>query len=89
MRTENLYKALLIFVHNRNLEMSLHKKGKLELLSRPYLERVLEGEDFIPKDLTVQTNNLDVLSKEGLMVYIADQLKIQLYRRATAAVSPL
>ena len=75
MRTEKLYKAFLIFVLNRNLEMSLHKKGKLELLSHPYLERVLEEGDFIPKDLTVRTDEDDCCrSKGGIMIYLADQL---------------
>lgn len=78
MRTEKLYIAFLIFVLNRNLEMSLHKKEKLELLSHPYLERVLEEEGFIPRDLTVQIDNDEVVSKEGLMVHIANQLKTQL-----------
>ena len=78
MRTEKLYIAFLISVLNRNLEMSLHKKGKLELLSHPYLERVLDEEDFIPKDLTMQTDRDEVLSKEGLMVHIADDLKTRL-----------
>ena len=78
MRTEKLYRAFLIFVLNRNLEMSLHKKEKLELLSHPYLERVLDEEDFIPKDLTIHTNKGKSLSKEGLMVHMANQLKTQL-----------
>lgn len=58
--------------------MSLHKKEKLELLSHPYLERVLE-EDFIPRDLTVYTDYDEVLSKECLMVHIANQLKMILH----------
>ena len=77
IKTEKLYIAFLIFVLNRNLEMSLHKKGKLELLSHPYLERVLEEGDFIPKDLTVRTDEDDYCrSKEGIMIYLADQLKL-------------
>jgi hypothetical protein len=78
IRTEKLYIAFLIFVLNRNLEMSLHKKEKLELLSHPYLERVLEEEGFIPIDLKIETDENGVLSNEGIMVHIANQLKILL-----------
>ena len=78
IRIEKLYIAFLIFVLNRNLEMSLHKKEKLELLSHPYLERVLDEEDFIPKDLAIHTNKGKSLSKEGLMVLIANELKTKL-----------
>ena len=58
--------------------MALNKKRKLELLSHPYLERVLEEEDFIPKDLTLHTDEAANLSNEGIMVHIANQLKVQL-----------
>ena len=78
IRIEKLYIAFLIFVLNRNLEMSLHKKEKLELLSHPYLERVLEEEGFIPIDLKIETDENGVLSNEGIMVHIANQLKILL-----------
>ena len=78
IRTEILYIAFLIFVLNRKLEMSLYKKGKLELISHPYLERVLEEEYFIPQDLMIHTSDDEYLSIEGLMVYIANQLKITL-----------
>ena len=78
IRTDKLYRAFLVFVLNRNLEMSLHKKEKLELLSHPYLERVLDEEDFIPKDLTIHTDKGKSLSKEGLMVHIANELKTKL-----------
>ena len=78
IRIEKLYIAFLIFVLNRNLDMSLHKKEKLELLSHPYLERVLEEEGFIPIDLKIETDENGVLSNEGIMVHIANQLKILL-----------
>ena len=58
--------------------MALHKKEKLGLLSHPYLERVLEEEDFIPKNITVDTDEAVNLPHEGIMVHIARQLKVQL-----------
>ena len=73
-----LYGAFVMFVLNRNLEMALHKKEKLELFSHPFLERVLEEEKFIPQELKIDTVGAVDLSNEGIMVMIANQLKIQL-----------
>ena len=72
IRTEKLYLAFLIFVLNRNLEMPLHKKEKLKLLSHPYLERFLEEKGFIPIDLEIETDKDGVPSKVGLMAHIAN-----------------
>ena len=73
-----LYGAFVIYVLNRNLEMALHKKEKLELFSHPFLERVLEEEKFIPQELKIDTDGAVDLSNEGIMVMIAKNLKLKL-----------
>ena len=59
--------------------MALHKKEKLELFSHPFLERVLEEEKFIPQELKIDTVVAVDLSNEGIMIFLANQLKIQLH----------
>ena len=74
-----LYGAFVIYVLNKNLEMALHnKKEKLELFSHPFLERVLEEEKFIPQELKIDTEGAVDLSNEGVMVVIANQLRLHI-----------